>query len=118
MQNPSLRSVYHSTGSIIGDEILVQILLSVLMQCSKFRFDLELSNTSFLDLSWAIPRTMTLELVPCKSLGLSVKYVSGAYREDKHDCICWFFFRYSFDKAIIVNIDPNGVAAEDVRCSM
>lgn len=92
VQNGSFRNLYHSE-SVLGDEILIQILLSVLLQYSKFPFKLDLSNSSFLDLSWMLPTVLTMELVPCKFVGISVSF--------------------SDEKAIIINVDSNSVAAEE-----
>lgn len=92
-QNGSFRLLYRPHEGILGDEILIQILLSVLLQYSKFTFKLDLTNSSFLDLSWLLPKSHTLELVPCKFVGISVSF--------------------SNEKAIIVSVDQNSVAGED-----
>lgn len=92
-QNVSIRMLYNPNEGILGDEILVQILLSVLLQYSKFTFKLDVTNSSFLDLSWILPKVVTMELVPCKFVGISVSFCN--------------------EKAVIVNVDSNSVAAED-----
>ncbi|XP_075224755.1 uncharacterized protein LOC142326280 isoform X2 [Lycorma delicatula] len=79
--------------SILGDEILSQILFSVLMSVSRLQFNLELENARFLDDTWVLPNTKRLELVPCKELGVTVLFVQG--------------------KALAHEILPNSVAAED-----
>lgn len=63
---------YYDKNSILGDNILGEIFLSVLLQSSKLNFKLNLRNCSFLDESWLLPECLALELVPCKSLGISV----------------------------------------------
>lgn len=84
--------LFYSTNSIIGDEILSEIFLSVLYQISKFNFNLQLENASFLDVTWYIPQLLHLELVPCHSIGLSISYAA--------------------ERAVIVAITPDSVAAE------
>ncbi|XP_066260065.1 uncharacterized protein [Euwallacea similis] len=86
-------SVFYTSDSILGDEILSEICLSVLRQLSKIPFELDLQNASFLDLSWCLPQVVAMELVPCKQLGIAVSF--------------------SNNKAVIVNVEPDGVAAEN-----
>ncbi|XP_029172796.1 uncharacterized protein LOC114941817 [Nylanderia fulva] len=90
---PSLATEFYGLKSIVGDDILREILLSVLLQCSKFNFKLNLRNATFLDDTWQMPSCIALELVPCKSLGISVCFTK--------------------EKALIVNVDEKSVAAED-----
>ncbi|XP_008196619.1 uncharacterized protein LOC103313907 isoform X2 [Tribolium castaneum] len=82
----------YERNSIIGDEILSTILLSVLLQCKKINFQLDLFNYYFLDLTWGIPDRVKLELVPCQSLGINISF--------------------SENRAVIVHIRPNSVASE------
>ncbi|XP_060523377.1 uncharacterized protein LOC132700204 [Cylas formicarius] len=82
----------YSTDSIIGDEILSEIFLSALKPVSKIPFIFKLTNSSFLDCTWYIPRILDFELVPCKNLGISVSF--------------------SQERAVIVDVQPNSVAAE------
>lgn len=63
---------YYDKNSILGDDILGEIFLSVLLQSSKLNFKLNLRNSSFLDESWQLPECVALELVPCRRLGISV----------------------------------------------
>ncbi|XP_029671705.1 uncharacterized protein LOC115240603 isoform X2 [Formica exsecta] len=92
---PTLATEFYNLKSILGDDILREILLSVLLQCSKFNFKLNLRNAAFLDDTWQMPSCVALELVPCKSLGISVCFTK--------------------EKALIVNVDEKSVAAEDHR---
>ncbi|XP_021915109.1 uncharacterized protein LOC110827603 [Zootermopsis nevadensis] len=87
------RNLYDETISILGDEILGEIFLSVLLQCSRLQFKLHLYNASFLDETWFLPHYLKLEFVPCKVLGICACFVSG--------------------KAVIVGIKSDSVAAED-----
>ncbi|XP_031831754.1 uncharacterized protein LOC116426647 isoform X2 [Nomia melanderi] len=93
VRTPLMAIEYYDKNSILGDEILGEIFLSVLLQSSKLNFKLNLRNSSFLDDTWDLPECMALELVPCKSLGISVCFTKG--------------------KALIINLDKNSVAAED-----
>lgn len=90
---PTLATEFYNSKSILGDDILREILLSVLLQCSKFNFKLNLRNAAFLDNTWQMPKCVALELVPCKSLGISVCFTN--------------------EKALIVNVNEKSVAAED-----
>jgi len=76
-KNTSLRVNYNTTNSILGNEILSQILYSLLLQLSYFNFDLDLDNAAFLDDSWQIPLMHKVELVPCKELGLTLSFPLG-----------------------------------------
>ncbi|XP_054000614.1 uncharacterized protein LOC128888039 isoform X1 [Hylaeus anthracinus] len=93
VRTPLMATDYYDKNSILGDDILGEIFLSVLLQSSKLNFKLNLRNSNFLDESWELPECVALELVPCKSLGISVCFTKG--------------------KALIVNLDKNSVAAED-----
>ncbi|PNF43814.1 hypothetical protein B7P43_G07762 [Cryptotermes secundus] len=87
------RNFYDESLSVLGDEILGEIFLSVLLQCSHLQFKLHLYNASFLDSTWLLPLYIKLEFVPCKVLGICACFVSG--------------------RAVIVGVESDGVAAED-----
>nr|CAD7456516.1 unnamed protein product [Timema tahoe] len=87
------RGVYDPVRSILGDEILGEIFLSVLLQCSRLVFRLNLNNSVFLDECWELPDCLALELVPSKALGICVTFVGG--------------------KALVAGIKRTSVAAED-----
>ncbi|XP_018331375.1 uncharacterized protein LOC108741176 isoform X2 [Agrilus planipennis] len=89
------KAIIYKQNSILGDEILSEIFLSVLLQVSKIKFKLDASNTSFLDYTWDLPEVLKLELVPCKSLGISVSFVQ--------------------EKALIVHIQSSSVLAENAN---
>lgn len=84
---------FYAPGSILGDAILGEIFLSVLLQLSRLTFKLNLRNANFLDETWQLPDCVALELVPCKNLGVSVCFTKG--------------------KALIIALDRKSVAAED-----
>lgn len=67
--------VFYISSSVLGDEILSEILLSVLRQVGNLKFELDLRNGSFLDNSWYLPSVLDLELVPCTNLGIAVRYL-------------------------------------------
>ncbi|KAJ8984673.1 hypothetical protein NQ317_015764 [Molorchus minor] len=90
--------LFYISGSIIGDEILSEIFLSVLYQISKIDFNFDLTNSSFLDCSWYVPDLVQIELVPCKNLGLSVSF--------------------SGERAVIVSVASNSVASENGNIKM
>ncbi|KAK5640774.1 hypothetical protein RI129_009321 [Pyrocoelia pectoralis] len=82
-------------NSVLGDEILTEILLSLLLQCGQINFKLDLTNVSFLDVTWELPEVVKLELVPCTNLGMSISFAN--------------------DKAVIIDIQSNSVIAENGR---
>ncbi|XP_043274464.1 uncharacterized protein [Venturia canescens] len=95
VRTPGLASEYYDSNSILGDEILGEIFLSVLLQISRLNFRLDPRNASFLDETWLLPEYKFFELVPCKSLGISICFING--------------------KALIVHLQENSVAAEDEK---
>lgn len=72
VRTPRMSLDYYDANSILGDEILGEIFLSVLLQIGKLKFKLNLKNSRFLDETWQLPGYKTIELVPCKTLGVSV----------------------------------------------
>lgn len=43
----------------------------------RYRFDLNLANRAFLDMTWELPPFKTFELVPVTDLGLMIAVVKG-----------------------------------------
>lgn len=84
---------YNENDSILGNEILREILLSLLLSLKELDFDLELKNASFLDLTWEIPTFRHYEFVPCDDLGLHLRTVKGY--------------------PVVVEVDRGSVAGED-----
>lgn len=64
----------YDEDSIIGNEILGEIFLSLLYQSAHIDFDLKLENASFLDETWLLPVYQECELVPCMDLGVYLGY--------------------------------------------
>lgn len=69
--------VYYENDSILGNEILAEILQSLLFELTEAHFQLRVHNASFLDKTWNIPIYKQYELVPCDNLGLHVQYING-----------------------------------------
>ncbi|KAL0278293.1 UNVERIFIED_CONTAM: hypothetical protein PYX00_000150 [Menopon gallinae] len=86
---------YDQNDSILGNEILGEILLSVLLQCSTMCFKLDISNSKFLDITLTLPHCVYMELVPCSELGVAISFFD--------------------DKALVVHVEEKSVAAEDDR---
>ncbi|ODN04025.1 hypothetical protein Ocin01_02646 [Orchesella cincta] len=73
----TLRVNYNPNASVLGHEILSQIFLSLVLQLSNYDFNFDLTNSSFLDESWQIPKLFKTELVPCDKLGLTLGFPMG-----------------------------------------
>ncbi|XP_064612692.1 uncharacterized protein LOC135476560 [Liolophura sinensis] len=86
-------SWYEPGNSIIGDEILREILMSLLFEVTEVNFLLNLKNASFLDETWKIPRYRQYEFVPTKDLGIHFQYVKG--------------------RAVVLAVEEGSVAEED-----
>ncbi|XP_048757841.1 uncharacterized protein LOC125668103 [Ostrea edulis] len=71
------REVYYENDSILGNEILAEILQSLLFELTEAHFQLRIHNASFLDRTWNLPIYKQYELVPCDNLGLHVQYING-----------------------------------------
>ncbi|RXG57109.1 hypothetical protein Avbf_07638 [Armadillidium vulgare] len=84
--------------SIIGNEILGEIFLSLVFQVSQITFNLQVENSAFLDETWQLPEYHVYELCPCLDLGIYLGHVKG-----------W---------AVVLKVDEGSVAAEDrkVEC--
>lgn len=78
LQSPSLTAVmYNPSDSILGNEILSEILLSLLHEVDKIPFSLSLRNATFLDETWHLGLYRSFELVPCDTLGISIGFAAG-----------------------------------------
>ncbi|XP_061182554.1 uncharacterized protein LOC133190890 isoform X2 [Saccostrea echinata] len=71
------KEVYYENDSILGNEILAEILQSLLFELTEANFQLRIHNASFLDKTWNLPIYRQYELVPCDNLGLHVQYING-----------------------------------------
>lgn len=94
-KNPLLaENCYDTRVSILGNEILTEILLSLLFEITEIKFRLNTKCVSFLDETWDIPVYKELELVPCSDLGIEVHHMDG--------------------RVVVASVDKDGVASEDV----
>ncbi|XP_074745113.1 uncharacterized protein LOC141952017 [Strix uralensis] len=76
-QTPRLLEFYDPVSSILGNEDLLEPFLSLLLVVTEMDFSLDLQNCSFLDESWLLPVCITYETVPCRALGMVLRYVDG-----------------------------------------
>ncbi|XP_039571786.1 uncharacterized protein LOC120505402 isoform X2 [Passer montanus] len=76
-QSPRLLEFYDPGSSILGCEDLREPFLSLLLVLTEMDFSLDLQNCSFLDESWLLPVCTTYETVPCRALGMVLRYVDG-----------------------------------------
>lgn len=88
-----IQGMYCPMKSILGNEILAEILLSLLYEVDKVSFNIVLRNASFLDVTWHLGMYRAYEFVPCTNLGLSVGFSGG--------------------HAVVTRVREGSVAAED-----
>ncbi|XP_068511555.1 uncharacterized protein [Anas acuta] len=75
--SPRLLEFYDPASSILGNEVLLEPFLSLVLVLTEMDFSLDLQNCSFLDESWLLPVCITYETVPCRVLGMVIRYVDG-----------------------------------------
>ncbi|XP_054913471.1 uncharacterized protein si:ch211-250n8.1 isoform X2 [Poeciliopsis prolifica] len=68
---------YSPTLSILRNEDFVEPFMSLLLVLSHMEFKLDMENCSFLDESWLLPVCDTYEVVPCREVGMVLRYLSG-----------------------------------------
>ncbi|XP_069808119.1 uncharacterized protein [Dendropsophus ebraccatus] len=68
---------YDPLFSVLGNEEHLEPFLSLLLVISQSTFDLDLQNSSFLDESWLLPVCATYQTVPCRELGMVLRYLEG-----------------------------------------
>ncbi|KAL4648067.1 hypothetical protein GN956_G8978 [Arapaima gigas] len=68
---------WYSPISILRNEELVEPFLSLVRVLSEMEFKLDVENCSFLDDSWLLPVCDVYELVPCRELGIVLRYLGG-----------------------------------------
>lgn len=71
---PKLLEWYDPLFSLLGNEEHLEPFLSLLLVISQSTFDLDLQNSSFLDESWLLPVCATYQTVPCRELGMVLRY--------------------------------------------
>ncbi|XP_077315807.1 uncharacterized protein LOC143935654 isoform X1 [Lithobates pipiens] len=68
---------YDPLFSVLGNEEHLEPFLSLLLVVSQSNFALDLQNSSFLDESWLIPVCAIYQTVPCRELGMVLRYLEG-----------------------------------------
>ncbi|KAM6963922.1 uncharacterized protein LKV04_019888 isoform 2-T2 [Tautogolabrus adspersus] len=63
--------------SILRNEEFLEPFMSLLLVLSHMDFKLDMENCSFLDESWLLPVCETYEVVPCREMGMVLRYLSG-----------------------------------------
>ncbi|KAK0048473.1 hypothetical protein Bpfe_022088 [Biomphalaria pfeifferi] len=96
--NPFLQMWYDSSTSILNNDILSEILLSLLAEVQNIPFSLYLKNASFLDETWEMGEYRDYELVPCDVLGVHLQLINS--------------------HLVVTDIDPESVAGEDDKVSV
>ncbi|XP_033119029.1 uncharacterized protein LOC117118516 isoform X3 [Anneissia japonica] len=94
VMNPKLTEYWYKPElSIIGNEVYIESLMSLLFLITEIKFDLNVKNASFLDETWMMAVMKQFELVPCKDLGVFIKHING--------------------KAVVAEVEPGSVAEEN-----
>ncbi|KAL7856690.1 hypothetical protein SRHO_G00155890 [Serrasalmus rhombeus] len=68
---------YSPETSVLRNEKFVEPFLSLCLVLSEIKFKLNIENCSFLDESWLLPVCETYEAVPCRELGMVLRYLDG-----------------------------------------
>ncbi|XP_062976380.1 uncharacterized protein LOC134394671 isoform X4 [Elgaria multicarinata webbii] len=74
---PRLLEWYDPVTSILANEDFSEPFLSMMLVVTEMNFSLDLQNSSFLDESWQLPVCLTYETVPCRELGMVLRYLDG-----------------------------------------
>nr|XP_060620645.1 uncharacterized protein LOC132768606 [Anolis sagrei ordinatus] len=74
---PRLFEWYDPLTSILGNEEFSEPFLSLMLVVTEMNFSLDLQNSSFLDESWQLPVCLMYETVPCRELGMVLRYLDG-----------------------------------------
>ncbi|MBN3325037.1 RUFY4 protein, partial [Atractosteus spatula] len=75
LHTPKLLEWYDPAVSILRNEEFMEPFLSLLLVLSEMEFSLNIQNSSFLDESWMLPVYETYETVPCRELGMVLRYL-------------------------------------------
>ncbi|XP_030064109.1 uncharacterized protein LOC115473360 [Microcaecilia unicolor] len=74
---PKLLEWYDPLISVLGNEEFMEPFHSMMLVVTEINFSLDLENSSFLDDSWLLPVCETYETVPCRELGMVLRYLDG-----------------------------------------
>ncbi|CAK6976442.1 uncharacterized protein si:ch211-250n8.1 isoform X2 [Scomber scombrus] len=77
LHTPRILEWYSPAVSILRNEEFVEPFMSLLLVLSHMEFKLDMENCSFLDESWLLPVCEIYEVVPCRELGMVLRYLSG-----------------------------------------
>ncbi|XP_068439424.1 uncharacterized protein si:ch211-250n8.1 [Clinocottus analis] len=77
LHTPRVLEWYSPEMSILRNEEFVEPFMSLLLVLSHMEFKLHMENCSFLDESWLLPVCETYEVVPCREVGMVLRYLSG-----------------------------------------
>ncbi|XP_077958919.1 uncharacterized protein LOC120819842 isoform X4 [Gasterosteus aculeatus] len=77
LHTPRVLEWYSAETSILRNKGFVEPFMSLLLVLSQMEFKLDMENCSFLDESWLLPVCETYEVVPCRDVGLVLRYLSG-----------------------------------------
>ncbi|XP_053197976.1 uncharacterized protein si:ch211-250n8.1 [Scomber japonicus] len=77
LHTPRVLEWYSPAVSILRNEEFVEPFMSLLLVLSHMEFKLDMENCSFLDESWLLPVCDIYEVVPCRELGMVLRYLSG-----------------------------------------
>ncbi|XP_053565058.1 uncharacterized protein LOC128655463 isoform X2 [Bombina bombina] len=77
LHTPKLLEWYDPLLSVLRNEEHFEPFLSILLVISQSDFLLDLQNSSFLDESWLLPVCAVYQTVPCRELGMVLRYVEG-----------------------------------------
>ncbi|KAJ8399735.1 hypothetical protein AAFF_G00408400 [Aldrovandia affinis] len=77
LHTPKVLEWYNPAISIFRNEEFVEPFLSLLLVLSEMGFKLNIENCSFLDESWLLPVCEVYEAVPCRELGMVLRYLGG-----------------------------------------
>ncbi|XP_076615273.1 uncharacterized protein LOC143338620 isoform X2 [Chaetodon auriga] len=77
LHTPRVLEWYSPAVSILRNEEFLEPFMSLLLVLSHMEFKLDMKNCSFLDESWLLPVCETYEVVPCREVGMVLRYLSG-----------------------------------------
>ncbi|XP_047465223.1 uncharacterized protein si:ch211-250n8.1 [Mugil cephalus] len=77
LHTPRILEWYSPALSILRNEEFAEPFMSLLLVLSHMEFKLNMENCSFLDESWLLPVCDVYEVVPCREVGMVLRYLSG-----------------------------------------
>ncbi|XP_029977273.1 uncharacterized protein LOC115410010 [Sphaeramia orbicularis] len=77
LHTPRVLEWYSPAVSILRNEEFVEPFMSLLLVLSHMEFNLDMENCSFLDESWLLPVSDIYEVVPCREVGMVLRYLHG-----------------------------------------